>query len=53
MRFSPRLVLRITAVIAFTSIALDIYFVALHHGSLLAFLRMCAFSAFLAFYVGF
>ncbi len=53
MRFKPRHLLALTASIAVTSIALDVYFIALHRGSLLAFMRICSFSAFLAFYFAF
>ncbi len=53
VRFKPRHLLALTASIAVTSIALDVYFIALHRGSLLAFMRVCSFSAFLAFYFAF
>ncbi len=53
VRFNSRHLLMLTAAIAVTSIAVDVYFIALDRGSLLAFVRMFSFSAFLVFYFAF
>lgn len=48
-----RTLLTLTAFIAATSIALDLYFIGQVHASVLAIVRISGLTAFFAFYLGF